>query len=153
MEAMFYAVPVVMIAFIAFAAVRLVGRSRQISSAWNSGLTAEGRCLRSYTTTSGGGDTTVTTTIHHVYEFTTRDGRTVRFDEAHGPATTIEGDHVTVHYLPDRPEQATAHGPARGRLAVETGCVMVFFGVVIAFCVAFMVIAHFVFAESNGLMP
>ncbi|MGW7254980.1 DUF3592 domain-containing protein [Streptomyces sp. NPDC054834] len=153
MEALFYVVPVVMIAFIVFAAVRLIGRSRQISSAWNSGLTAEGRCLRSYTTTSGGGDTSVTTTIHHVYEFTTRDGRTVRFDEENGPATTVEGDFVTVHYLPDRPEQATAHAPARGRLAAGLGCMLAFFGVAIAFCVVFMAIAHYVFAESDGLMP
>ncbi|MGW2637347.1 DUF3592 domain-containing protein [Streptomyces sp. NPDC001348] len=154
MEALFYAVPIVMIAFVVFAAVRLIGRARRISSAWNSGLTAEARCLRSYTTTSGGGgDTSVTTTMHHVYEFTTRDGRTVRFDEANGPATTLEGDHVTVHYLADRPEQATAHAPARGRLAAGTGCMLAFFGVFIAFCLAFMVLAHFIFAESDGLMP
>ncbi|MFF4490860.1 DUF3592 domain-containing protein [Streptomyces sp. NPDC001544] len=153
MEAVFYAVPLVMIAFVAFAAVRLFGRSRQISSAWNSGLTAEGRCLRSYTTTSGGGNTSVSTTLHHVYEFTTRDGHTVRFEEANGPATVLEGDHVTVHYLADRPERATAHAPARGKLAAGTGCMLVFFGVFIALCVAFMFVTHVIFAESDGLMP
>lgn len=153
MEVLFYVVPLVMIAFMVFAAVRLVGRSRQISSAWNSGLTAEARCLRSYTTTSGGGNTSVSTTLHHVYEFTTHDGRTVRFEESDGPATTIEGDFVTVHYLADRPEQATAHAPARGKLAMGTGCVLAFFGVAITFCLGFMVLAHFIFAESDGLMP
>ncbi|MEU5597333.1 DUF3592 domain-containing protein [Streptomyces sp. NPDC020298] len=153
MEALFYVIPLVMIAFVASIAIRLIGRSRQISNAWNSGLTAEARCLRSYTTTSGGGDTSVTTTMHHVYEFTTHDGRTVRFDETNGPATTLEGDFVTVHYLPDRPEKATAHAPARGKLAASTGCMLAFFGVFIAGCVGFIFLAHFVFAESDGLMP
>ncbi len=113
MEALFYVIPLLMITLVVFGAVVVVRRSRRVSSAWNSGLTAEGRCLRTYTTTSGGGDTMVSTTLHHVYEFTTREGRTVRFEEPNGPGTVLEGDVVTVHYTADHPEQATAHAPAR----------------------------------------
>ncbi|MCF3135765.1 DUF3592 domain-containing protein [Streptomyces olivochromogenes] len=154
MEALFYVIPLIMIAGVSFAAVRIIGRSRQISRAWSHGLTAEARCLRSYTTTSGGGgDSSVSTTLHHVYEFTTREGRTVRFEESNGPGTVIEGDFVTVHYLPEQPERATAHPPARGKLAAGTGCMLVFFGVFISFCIVFMVMAHVMFAESDGLMP
>ncbi|MFI6404311.1 DUF3592 domain-containing protein [Streptomyces sp. NPDC050548] len=143
MEALFYVVPLLMIAFALAGMVAVVRRSRRVSSAWNSGLTAEGRCLRTYTTTSGGaGDTMVSTSLHHVYEFTTRDGRTVRFEEANGPGTVLEGDIVTVHYAADHPERATAHAPARGKLAAEMGCVLVFLGVFIAFCIGFIVVTH-----------
>ncbi|MBK3566468.1 DUF3592 domain-containing protein [Streptomyces sp. MBT62] len=143
MEALFYVVPLLMIAFAVAGMVGVVRRSRRVSSAWNGGLTAEGRCLRTYTTTSGGaGDTMVSTSLHHVYEFTTREGRTVRFEETNGPGTVLEGDIVTVHYTADRPEHATAHAPARGKLAAETGCVLVFLGVFIAFCVGFIVVTH-----------
>ncbi|MGI5375702.1 DUF3592 domain-containing protein [Streptomyces sp. CA-251387] len=145
-EAFFYLVPALMIALAIFALTRIVGRAQDMRRAWNSGFTAEARCLRAYTTVSGGrGDTSVSTTLHHVYEFMARDGRVVRFDEANGPATTVEGDIVTVHYLPERPERATARPPAPGRLAAGTGCAVAFFGVLIAFCVVFMAIAHLMF--------
>ncbi|MDV9171528.1 DUF3592 domain-containing protein [Streptomyces sp. W16] len=145
MEALFYIAPLLIIALVVFGAIVVIRRSRQVGSAWSSGLTAEARCLRTYTTTSGGGDTMVSTTLHHVYEFTTREGRTVRFEERNGPGTTLEGDIVTVHYAAEHPERATAHAPARGKLAAETGCVLVFFGVIVAFCVVFMVVAHEMF--------
>ncbi|MFI1362520.1 DUF3592 domain-containing protein [Streptomyces griseochromogenes] len=153
MEALFYVVPTLMIALAVFALIRLVGRAQEVRSAWNSGLTAEARCLRTYTTTSGGGETSVSTTLHHVYEFTTREGRAVRFEESNGPGTTVEGDIVTVHYAAERPERATAHAPARGRLAAESGCVLAFLGVFIAGCVAFMVAAHLMFSAVDGLLP
>lgn len=122
MEAFFYIVPSVMIVGAMFGAFGVVRRSRRVTRAWGGGLTAEARCLRSYATTSGGGgDTSVHTTLHHVYEFTTREGRTVRFEEANGPGTTIEGDIVPVHYAADRPEEATAKAPARGRLLRRVG--------------------------------
>ncbi|PWI08097.1 hypothetical protein DIZ27_24545 [Streptomyces sp. NWU339] len=159
MEALFYVIPVIVIVGVSVMAARTISRSRQISGAWNHGLTAEGRCLRTYTRTRGGagdtgaGDTGVRTTLHHVYEFTTREGRVIRFDEANGPSTVVEGDHVTVYYLADSPERATAHAPARGKLAAGTGGVLVFLGVVIAVCVGFMVIAHTMFTEADGLLP
>ncbi|WP_129308976.1 DUF3592 domain-containing protein [Streptomyces sp. L2] len=153
MELIFYVLPIFMIVGMVAMATVMLRRSQQIGRAWENGLTAQGRCLRTYTTTSGGGSTSVSTSLHHVYEFTTLDGRPVRFDEAHGPATVVEGDLVTVHYLPDHPEQATAHAPARGKLAASTGCVVAFFGVGIAFCLGFMAVVHIVFAESSSLMP
>ncbi|MFJ9814437.1 DUF3592 domain-containing protein [Streptomyces sp. NPDC101151] len=154
MELLFYAVPGIMIAFLVYAAYLLIRRARRISRIWQHGLTAEARCLRSYTTTSGGGgDTSVHTTLHHVYEFTTRDGRTVRFDEGNGPSTIVEGDFVTVRYLPEFPERATALPPSRGKLAFGTGCGVVFIGMAITFCVVFIAVAHMIFSESEGLMP
>ncbi|MFF8730305.1 DUF3592 domain-containing protein [Streptomyces sp. NPDC015171] len=154
METLFYAVPCLMLAGFGYAAYLLVRRARRINRTWTHGLTAEARCLRMYTTTSGGGgDTSVHTTLHHVYEFRARDGRTVRFEEEGGPATVLEGDFATVHYLPELPQQATAKPPAPGRLVAGTGCGLVFLGVAGAFCVGFMLVAHEIFAESNGLMP
>ena len=88
MEILFYIVPALMIAVASCAVVVVIRRSVRVSRAWSGGLTAEARCLRTYTTTSGGGDSSVRTTLHHVYEFTTRDGRGVRFEEQGGPGTT-----------------------------------------------------------------
>ncbi|MFF0157468.1 DUF3592 domain-containing protein [Streptomyces sp. NPDC005263] len=153
MEAFFYVVPLLMIGGLSFAAYTVIRRARDVSSAWNSGLTAEARCLRAYTTASGGGDTSVHTTLHHVYEFATREGRVVRFDETGGPGTTIEGDIVTVRYAADRPERATAKAPAPGKLAAGTGCLLVFFGVMIACCLGFMLVVHVMFDEAGGFMP
>ncbi|MER5911650.1 DUF3592 domain-containing protein [Streptomyces sp. NPDC001982] len=153
MEALFYVIPVLMIAAAGFGISRVLGRSRRISAAWNSGVTAEGRCLRSYTTTSGGGDSTVHTTMHHVYEFTTHEGRTVRFDEENGPATVLAGDIVTVYYVPEHPEHATAHRPARGKLAAGTGCLVGCLGVFIALCLGFMIAAHLVISAAQEQLP
>ncbi|MGW3662794.1 hypothetical protein [Streptomyces sp. NPDC005141] len=121
-------------------------------SAWSSGLTAEARCLRSYTTVSGGGnDTSVTTTLHHVYEFTTRDGRAIRFEESNGRPTVVEGDIVTVHYTAQRPEKATAHAPSPVRAAAGTVVMVAFLGVIVAFCVGFMITYHEISASGDAL--
>jgi hypothetical protein len=129
MDFMFYVMPGLILAAAVFVAYRVVRRSLQVRRAWNSGLTAEGRCLRMFTTTHGGGrDSSVSTTLHHVYEFTARDGRTVRFEEEDGPATIVEGDVV-----------ATAKAPGRAKLAASTVAVLAFLGVVAVFCVGFMV--------------
>ncbi|MEU3343582.1 DUF3592 domain-containing protein [Streptomyces sp. NPDC006700] len=153
MEAMFYVVPLVMIGLAVFFLARVLRRAQEVRGAWGSGLTAEARCLRTYTRVSGGGGTTASTTLHHVYEFTTRDGRGVRFEESNGPATVVEGDTVTVYYAPDRPERATAHAPARGRLTAESGCLVAFLGAFIAGCVIFMVVVHTFFAAADGFLP
>jgi hypothetical protein len=149
MEAFFYIVPAIMIAIVLFAAFKVLGRSREISRAWRSGLTAEARCLNTYTTTSGGGDGMVSTKLHHVYEFTTREGRPVRFEEQGGPATVVQGDIVTVRYAADRPEKATARPPAHGKLTAGTGCLLAFFGVF----VAFMIGVHAVFSVADDFLP
>ncbi|WP_309500462.1 DUF3592 domain-containing protein [Streptomyces shenzhenensis] len=154
MEAFFYVIPGIFVVVGVLGVVRTLGRSSEISRAWRHGRTAEARCLRSYTTTSGGGgDAAVTTTLHHVYEFTTAEGRTVRIDEANGRSTVVEGDFVTVHYLPEHPEKATARPPAQGRLAVGTGCTVAFFVVFIVFALVFMGTAHFFFSEADGFAP
>lgn len=141
MDLMFYAVPGLIMAAALGLAYRVVYRSLQVRGAWNSGLTAEARCLRAFTTVSGGrGDTSVRTTMHHVYEFTTGDGRLVRFEEEDGPATVVEGDHITVHYAEGRRGVvATARRPAPARLAAGTLGILAFLAVVLIFCVGFMV--------------
>ncbi|MFJ1650232.1 DUF3592 domain-containing protein [Streptomyces sp. NPDC088337] len=153
MEALFYIVPLLMIGAAVLMLTRVLRRAREVRGAWGSGLTAEARCLRTYTTTSGGGETMVSTRLHHVYEFTTRDGRSVRFEESNGPATVVEGDIVTVHYVAEWPERATAHAPARGKLAAESGCLLAFLGVFITGCVIFMVVVHASFSAADGFLP
>ncbi|MBW8703189.1 hypothetical protein MBT84_26690 [Streptomyces sp. MBT84] len=149
MDYLFYVVPgLIMIGALA-QAVAVVRRSLRLRSNWNSGLTAEARCLRTYTTTSGGGETSVSTTLHHVYEFATREGRTVRFEEAGGPRATVEGDIVPVHYTAAHPERATAHAPGRGRVLAGAVGILVFLSVIVAFCVGFMVTYAEVFAADG----
>jgi hypothetical protein len=152
MDAMFYAIPALIIVVLLCAAVAVVRRARATSRAWSSGLTAEARCLRTYTTTSGGGETRVTTRLNHVYEFTTREGRAVRFEERGGPGTVVEGDIVTAYYTADHPERATAQAPARGKLMAGTGAALVFFGVFIAFCIGFIIVTHESFSTAGDLM-
>ncbi len=142
MDALFYVIPVLIIVVVLGGAVAVIRRARATSRAWNSGLTAEARCLRTYTTVSGGGDMSVTTRRYHVYEFTTREGRSVRFEERGGSGTIVEGDIVTVYYTADHPERATAEAPARGKLVLGTGVALVFFGVFIAFCIGFIIVTH-----------
>jgi hypothetical protein len=156
MDLFFYLAPGLILAVVLFGAYRVVRRSLQIRSAWNSGLTAEGRCLRMFTTTHGGGrDTSAHTTLHHVYEFTARDGRVIRFEEEDGPATTVEGDFVTVYYKEGVDVVATAKVPGRARLAASTVAILAFLGVVAVFCVGYMVTYHqmsseFGFSDSPG---
>ncbi|MEU1183033.1 DUF3592 domain-containing protein [Streptomyces sp. NPDC005820] len=155
MDIFFLIIPSIMIVGILLAMYTVISRSRRTTRAWGSGLTAEARCLRTYTTTgSGGGEHhRVTTVLHHVYEFTTREGRTVRFEEENGPGTTLEGDIVTVFYPGDHPERATARPPAHGRLFAESGCLLVFLGVALLFCVGFMISVEAAFSAWDDVAP
>ncbi|WEO97220.1 DUF3592 domain-containing protein [Streptomyces sp. FXJ1.172] len=154
MELFLYAVPTLVIAGFGGAAYGLVRRARRINRTWTHGLTAEARCLRMYTTTGGGrGNTSVRTTVHHVYEFTTREGRAVRFEEKDGPTTVLDGDIVTVRYLPEAPRLATALAPSRTRLVVGTGFGLAFLGAGIAFCAVFITVVHMMATEGGGMMP
>ncbi|MET7452522.1 hypothetical protein ABZT03_11605 [Streptomyces sp. NPDC005574] len=151
MDVIFYLLPGLIMAGALFAAYRVVRRWLQVRGAWNSGLTAEGHCLRTFTTTyGGGGDTSVRTALHHVYEFTARDGRVVRFEEEDGPATVVEGDYVTVYYTDGRDVVATAHEPRRGKQAAATFGILAFLGVIVVFCVGFMVQYAEVFGTSDA---
>jgi hypothetical protein len=141
MEFMFYVAPGLITALAVLMAVKVVRRSMDLRRAWNSGLTAEARCLRMYTTTrrhrDGAG---VSTRLHHVYEFTTREGRSVRFEETGGAGTTIEGDVVVAHYSADRPERATAHAPGttKTKMVVGTALTLCILAVIVAFCLVFV---------------
>ncbi|WP_255949894.1 DUF3592 domain-containing protein [Streptomyces odontomachi] len=102
-------IPVLMVLGALYAAVAAVRRQVRLQRAWASGLTAEGVCLRTWTTVTSSDKGGSTTTHHHVYEFLPRGAmKPVRFEEEDGPATVVEGDHVTVYYPADRPDQATA---------------------------------------------
>jgi hypothetical protein len=80
--------------------------------------------------------------MHHVYEFTTRDGRTIRFEEPNGPSTVVEGDIVPAYYTARHPEKATAYPPSRAKVAAGTLGMLVFYGVIVSFCVGFMITYH-----------
>ncbi|MFF6913143.1 hypothetical protein [Streptomyces sp. NPDC012466] len=140
MDVMFYGIPGLIMAGVLFMAYCVLRRWLQIRGAWDSGLTARARCLRTYTTTHGGGDTSVRTTLHHVYEFSTHDGRVIRFEEEDGRGTVLEGDCVTVYYTDGPQVRATAHAPSRGKHAAATFGILAFLGVIVVFCVGFMVV-------------
>ncbi|MFJ9536401.1 DUF3592 domain-containing protein [Streptomyces sp. NPDC101225] len=150
MDVLFYLAPSLILGLALFMAYRVVRRWLQIRAAWKSGLTAQGRCLRMFTTTDGGGaDTSASTTLHHVYEFTTHDGRCVRFEEEDGPAIRLEGDPVTVYYTDGPAVVATAHEPGQRGQAVRAGCLLFFLALVVAFCVVFMVTYTEVFLNDD----
>ncbi|MCQ4211991.1 DUF3592 domain-containing protein [Streptomyces longispororuber] len=136
MDVIFYAAP----AFIACVALAIgyaaLRRTLQLRAAWRGGLTAEARCLRAYTKSRGGDHPR--TVHHHVYEFTTRGGRTVRFDEVGGSAMTVAGDVVVVHYTDHRPEHATAREPRPVANLTGTVFLLGFLGLVVGFCVYFV---------------
>ncbi|MEV5608460.1 DUF3592 domain-containing protein [Streptomyces sp. NPDC052225] len=136
MDFMFYVIPGIIAAVALAIGYRVLGRAFQLRAAWRSGLTAEARCLRTYTSVSGG--ERPTTTQHHVFEFTTPEGRTVRFDEANGPATVVQGDVVVVHYTAAHPERATAGPPRPFANAAGTVFLLGFVALMLAFCVYFV---------------
>ncbi|MFF7282169.1 hypothetical protein [Streptomyces griseorubiginosus] len=140
MIALLYAVPALIMAAALFGAYHVVRRWNRARSAWRSGLTAEAECLRVYPVAHGGGDSFVRTGLRHVYEFRTREGRVVRFEEEGGPGTTMEGDIVTVHYA-DGPEVVATAIPHLRRSGHGLAAFMAlsFIGVIVLFCAGFMV--------------
>ncbi|MYT06066.1 MULTISPECIES: DUF3592 domain-containing protein [Streptomyces] len=138
MDVFFYLIPVQLMAVALFGAYLMVRRWLRIRSAWRSGLTAEGRCLRVYAVAHGGGDSRVRTSLRHVYEFRARDGRAVRFEEEGGPGTTLEGDIVTVHYA-DGPDVVATARPGRGGHGCAACAVIAMAGVVVLVCAVFMI--------------
>ncbi|GLW45380.1 hypothetical protein Stsp02_10420 [Streptomyces sp. NBRC 14336] len=108
----------------------------RLHRAWGSGRTAEGRCLRAYTSTRRVGEQRGEHTVqYHVYEFMTADGRDVRFEEAGGPGSRCAGDFVTVYYGADPAVAATALPPRRAQSAAGALGVLVFLGVLVVFAV------------------
>ncbi|MFF1761988.1 DUF3592 domain-containing protein [Streptomyces sp. NPDC058266] len=145
MQVLFLIAPVFIASVAISMAVAMTRRSMQVRRAWASGLTAQARCLRAFASTSRDSDGHRSTTQHHVYEFLTVDGRPVRFEEANGPATTVQGDLVLVYYTADRPDRATAHPLAPGRNATCLIFLLAFLGFVVAVCVAFVAVIALTF--------
>ena len=140
MEVMFYVVPGLIMAVALLMGYKTIRHALQLRSAWTGGVTAKGCCLKVFTTTRGGsGDSSVSTTLHHVYEFTARDGRVIRFDERGGPATRIEGDFVTVYYTEGDKVFATAEAPGHGKNVASALFMVLFVGAILVFSVVFMV--------------
>jgi hypothetical protein len=153
MDALFYLAPAVIAAGALAMAAAIVRRAVRLRRAWRSGLTAEGRCLAAHAEANGHGDGPAHTTRRHVYEFTTRDGRTVRFQERHGPVTTVAGDVIVVHYAPERPEHATAQPPRPGLAIAMTGASLVFLIAVVLLCVAFVTVYATGSAPPGDFLP
>ncbi|QIS13055.1 hypothetical protein [Nocardia arthritidis] len=144
MDVFLYIVPCLMIAGVVLIAAWVVNsaarRTAQLRHAWDSGLIAQGRCLRMFTTTSGGGDFSVSTTRHYVYEFTARDGRVFRFEETGGPATRVEGDVVAVYYAEGAEAAATTW--ERGHASGATWTVVLAAAVVVVLCAGFILLVN-----------
>ncbi|WP_261718492.1 hypothetical protein [Streptomyces sp. FZ201] len=126
--------PLLVIAGVLYAAHDVLRDWLRLHRAWGSGLVAEGRCLRTYTSTRCVGEQGRDHTVrHHVYEFMTADGRVVRFAERGGPVCRIAGDFVTVYYSAGATVAATAVPPRPVRQAVSTLGMLGFLGVVAMF--------------------
>ncbi|MFI1254181.1 DUF3592 domain-containing protein [Streptomyces netropsis] len=126
-----------------------VVRLRRLRSAWRSGLTAHAVCLRSYATTRtrrNGMHRSSSTTLTHLYEFTTPEGQTLRFEESGGPSSVVPGDTVPVRYPAGRPDRATAIPPGDTKTLVGTGVLLAFLTVFITACVGFGVFYLTVFS-------
>ncbi len=83
---------------------QLVGRLRSLFD----GLTAEGTCVRRYSSESSEGNTY----WHHVYGFTTADGRYCEFEE--DALLMAQGQAVTVRYRLGKHPERTATVMGRG---------------------------------------
>ncbi|MFI9805991.1 DUF3592 domain-containing protein [Streptomyces sp. NPDC052301] len=103
-----------LIIFFLWAAVALVRRTRQRRTAWESGVTAQARVVRAWATTQVVNNVPRRVQWHE-YDFTTGDGRAVRFKENGGPRDRSVGDQVLVHYAPHEPDRATASEPQPGK--------------------------------------
>ncbi|MET7274393.1 MULTISPECIES: DUF3592 domain-containing protein [Streptomyces] len=134
MNALFHITMVVLLAAMVWSAVALVRRTRQRREAWESGLSAPARVVRTWATTQMVNNVARRVQWHE-YDYTTRDGRAVRFQESGGPRDRAEGDTVPVYYSARDPERATAVEPQPGKDAAA----MTFWLLVLAACAIFLV--------------
>ncbi|MFF1920544.1 DUF3592 domain-containing protein [Streptomyces sp. NPDC058221] len=106
----------VLIAVVALAALRSLGRTAQQLRGARSGVSAPARCIRAYerdTATGSSGDRRA----RHVFAFTAQNGEWVEFQDG-GNKRFIEGARVTVRYDPADPKRtATLAGSPRAALA------------------------------------
>ena len=114
MDVVFHLLFPLMIVLAIWAIYAIVRRSRERRSAWESGLTARARVVRAWVTVQMVNN--VARRIQwHEYDFTTADGRAVRFKEAGGPRSREPGDETLVYYAGDEPDRATASEPQPGK--------------------------------------
>jgi hypothetical protein len=123
--------------------VKIVGRVYWVRRALNEGHRAEGRCVRIYATHSTHEGHT-SSQQHYVFQFSTPDGREVRFEDESAPSTTIVGDHVMVAYVPERPEKAAVARAGDRPPYVRAAARLVFLGV-------FMVLAIGIGFAGSGI--
>jgi hypothetical protein len=114
MDALFHISMLGLLGLAVWSAVALVRRTRQRRAAWESGLTAQARVVRAWSTTQLVNNVARRVQWHE-YDFTTHDGRAVRFKESGGPRDRTEGHQVVVHYAPHEPDKATAAEPRPGK--------------------------------------
>ncbi|WP_225831879.1 DUF3592 domain-containing protein [Streptomyces sp. NK08204] len=119
MGAWFDITMLLMLVIIVVAAVGLVRRTRQRRAAWESGLTAQARVVRAWATTQMVNNVARRVQWHE-YDYTTADGRAVRFKESGGPRDRGEGDLALVYYAPNEPDRATAAAPQPGKDMAST---------------------------------
>ncbi|MGW0879494.1 DUF3592 domain-containing protein [Streptomyces sp. NPDC002671] len=134
MGAWFDIIMLLMLVIIVGAAVGLVRRTQQRRAAWESGLTAHARVIRAWTTTRTVNNVPQRVQWHE-YDYTTVDGRAVRFKESGGPRHRAEGDLVPVYYAPHDPDKATAAEPQPGKDLAST---VVWLGVLTAAAIVLM---------------
>ncbi|MGI5401216.1 hypothetical protein ACQEVG_17505 [Streptomyces sp. CA-135486] len=119
MDFVFHVLFPLIIVMLIWAGYALIRRTQERRAAWESGLTARARVVRAYVRVQMVNN--VTRRIqYHEYDFTTADGRTVRFDEAGGPASRGVGDETLVYYTREQPDKATASEPVPGKDAAGT---------------------------------
>ncbi|MEU0002957.1 DUF3592 domain-containing protein [Streptomyces sp. NPDC006314] len=134
MDALFNLSMLGLLGFAIWSAVALVRRTRQRRAAWQSGLTAQARVVRAWCTTQLVNNVARRVQWHE-YDFTTHDGRVVRFKESGGPHDRAEGQQVLVHYARHEPDKATASEPQPGKDMAST----VVWLVLLAACAIFLV--------------
>lgn len=114
MDAYFNILMPLLIAVLVWGGFALVRRTKERRAAWESGLTAQARVVRAWATTQMVNNVARRVQWHE-YDYTTGDGRAVRFKESEGPRDRAEGDEVLVYYTQDDPEKATASEPRPGK--------------------------------------
>ncbi|MGI5252209.1 hypothetical protein [Actinacidiphila glaucinigra] len=130
-------------------AVRAGHRLLWIRRAVHGGSRAEGRCVRVYTTVGSTSEGPARSRQHFVFEFRTADGRDVRFEDPGAPGTTIEGDRLTVAYVPGAPERALVV-PAGYRVPYgQLALTLAFLGLFVAVGIV-LVVGGVQFADAFG---
>ncbi|WP_237519048.1 DUF3592 domain-containing protein [Streptomyces sp. SID5910] len=133
MTGLFHITMVALLALLAWGSVALVRRTRQRREAWESGLSAQARVVRAWTTVQMVNNVARRVQWHE-YDYTTQDGRAVRFKETQGPRDRVEGDTVLVYYSAQQPEKATASAPQPGK----DNTVMVIWLAIMGACAVFL---------------